>query len=364
MHPLLGKHLVQIHSTDNQHELCVAVTRAVEEMITSHVVLIGFKPQTFELALYINKPKLQKRAEQYAAKDYKDDIWLKRSPVHPRVKVVRHSDFTPSTILERSRWYKNVLKPIGSYYGASLVAWQKGVWLAMVTIHRSKTQGDFTADDMEVMKQIQIHFSVAIRRLAAKHEEQLRRQSLDAFIQNFPFGFILLDWRLNVVHFNHEANLRCSELTHGKFRAQHLKTERYLRLPPFVRQSLEEIKKTVLSNQKRRFSLFQSMRKTFRSTGGMDFTITFVPALAPGVNLGLFLIVFTMSHLGREGNVVETGLLSKTEQEVFAAIRQGLKNQEIADRFSKSLSTVRNQVSTIFQKLNVRNRASLLARYI
>jgi hypothetical protein len=275
------------------------MTQAIEEMISSHVVLIGFKPQTFELALYINKPHLQKRAEQYAVKDYKDDIWLKRSPVHPRVKVVRHSDYTPAAILERSRWYKNVLKPIGSYYGASVVAWQKGVWLAMATIHRTKAQGDFAVADLAVLKEIQIHFSVAIRRLVAKHEEQLRRQSLDAFIQNFPFGFILLDWKLNVVHFNHEANLRCSEIAHGKAGAQHLKTERYLHLPPFVRQSLEELKMSVLSNQKKRFSLFQSMRQAFKEAGGIDFTITFVPALAPGVNLGLFLIVFTMSHLSQ-----------------------------------------------------------------
>jgi DNA-binding NarL/FixJ family response regulator len=54
--------------------------------------------------------------------------------------------------------------------------------------------------------------------------------------------------------------------------------------------------------------------------------------------------------------------LTERETEVLALIAQGRTNEEIADRFSLSLKTVRNHVSNIFSKLQVADRANAIIR--
>jgi two-component system, NarL family, response regulator LiaR len=48
--------------------------------------------------------------------------------------------------------------------------------------------------------------------------------------------------------------------------------------------------------------------------------------------------------------------LTKREQEVLAAIAQGLLYKEIAQHLSISLDTVKKHCKNIYPKLNVRNR--------
>ena len=50
-------------------------------------------------------------------------------------------------------------------------------------------------------------------------------------------------------------------------------------------------------------------------------------------------------------------LLTDRERDVLRLIAEGLTNQEIADRLFVSLNTVKTHVKSIYQKLNVRNRA-------
>lgn len=54
--------------------------------------------------------------------------------------------------------------------------------------------------------------------------------------------------------------------------------------------------------------------------------------------------------------------LTEREREILALIAQGLTNQAIAERLVVSPKTVRNQVSTIFGKLQVADRAEAIVR--
>lgn len=58
-----------------------------------------------------------------------------------------------------------------------------------------------------------------------------------------------------------------------------------------------------------------------------------------------------------------TGTLSKREQEVLAAIAQGLLYKEIAQHLSISLDTVKKHCKNIYPKLNVRNRTEAANYY-
>lgn len=54
--------------------------------------------------------------------------------------------------------------------------------------------------------------------------------------------------------------------------------------------------------------------------------------------------------------------LTDREREILDLIAQGLTNQAIADRLVLSQKTIRNQVSTIFSKLQVADRAEAIVR--
>ncbi len=55
--------------------------------------------------------------------------------------------------------------------------------------------------------------------------------------------------------------------------------------------------------------------------------------------------------------------LSEKETDILEYVAEGLNNKEIADRLSLSEGTVRNYVSTILEKLNLRSRTQLVVYY-
>ena len=56
------------------------------------------------------------------------------------------------------------------------------------------------------------------------------------------------------------------------------------------------------------------------------------------------------------------GKLTPSESAVLQLVSQGLDNHAIADRLHKREKTVRNQVSTILDKLGVRTRAEAIVQ--
>lgn len=56
-------------------------------------------------------------------------------------------------------------------------------------------------------------------------------------------------------------------------------------------------------------------------------------------------------------------LLTQREQDVALMILHGFSNQEIADKFHVSTPRIKKQASTIYRKLQVRNRVDLMAKF-
>jgi two-component system, NarL family, nitrate/nitrite response regulator NarL len=52
--------------------------------------------------------------------------------------------------------------------------------------------------------------------------------------------------------------------------------------------------------------------------------------------------------------------LSARDREIIGLVGQGLRNQDVADRVGVAEKTVRNQLSTIFDKLGVNDRLGLV----
>ena len=66
------------------------------------------------------------------------------------------------------------------------------------------------------------------------------------------------------------------------------------------------------------------------------------------------------SRPGKEGGI--TPDLTRREREVLQLLTQGLSNAEIAEKLFLSLSTVKTHVSTLFVKMEVKNRTQALEK--
>ncbi len=71
-----------------------------------------------------------------------------------------------------------------------------------------------------------------------------------------------------------------------------------------------------------------------------------------------------LTYFGKSASPIEEWFpeLTPREQEIFGLIAQGLTNDAIAERLSLQPKTVRNQVSTIFNKLEVANRGEAIQK--
>ena len=70
-----------------------------------------------------------------------------------------------------------------------------------------------------------------------------------------------------------------------------------------------------------------------------------------------------LSDLARTERTFLAQQLSRREQEIVRHVAAGLSNQEIADHCQISDATVKAHLTRIFQKIGVRDRAQLTARY-
>ncbi len=66
--------------------------------------------------------------------------------------VIRESDLTPEDELIQKSFYQNCYAPFGLHYSAQLYLVHKEVFLGVVTLYRSKSQGNFTDEELDTLK--------------------------------------------------------------------------------------------------------------------------------------------------------------------------------------------------------------------
>lgn len=76
--------------------------------------------------------------------------------------------------------------------------------------------------------------------------------------------------------------------------------------------------------------------------------------------MGAFLLPGTTKNLDVQIHLME--LLNKNEQEILGLIAAGMTNQQIANRLSFSVNTIKMYVSQIYRKLGVSRRTQAVAR--
>ena len=359
--------LIRIHEADKLDKLAKALFALVDYLMPSQFCNLLFRPLEFELPCRFHPTKYKPVVDAYMERNHKDDIWLERSPVHPGVTVVRHGDFTSQEILHRSAFYRNVLQPLDSEYGASVVAWRGNTWLSTLTIMHNREQGEFTDEQMEELKAMHPHFECVIRRMAGYQESRLIHSSLSRFISDLPTASVVLDWNLKPLHFSALAAQLCFQWKHGA-RASLFKAPKNFQVPGDILAAVERMRPPV-SNEKS--SQHKPPRAPSRAVHfhprirWLSASIEFLPSRTLSLTKGTFLVTLNEDPVSHKGMSISHKInqLSPRERECALLAAEGLHNNEIGKRLGKSPITVRNQLTSIFSKLGLDSRHKLIAAF-
>ncbi|PTX99615.1 hypothetical protein DB346_17445 [Verrucomicrobia bacterium LW23] len=326
------------------------------------------RPGEFDLPCQTTRPDLRAQCDEYIENGHKYDIWLERSPIGPNVTLVRHSEYTPLEMLKASKFYKLIMEPIGACYGTSITAWRGNTWLATLTVFRNEEQTDVTDAEMELLASWQPHFASCIKRLAKWHETRLASESLETFVWALPTAVIILDWELRVIHHNAAAVETCEKWRFGDA-VPHLKRQRRLVVPGEVvaaveksRPSIPQIRTSQPPFARNALHLF-TLKCTQRPH--LEARVDFVPAKSLSLSRGSFLITFSSApalpneHAMRE----KVRSLTRRERQCADLVAAGSTNAEIAKKLGTSPITVRNQISSTYEKLEISRRHELISMW-
>lgn len=358
--------LLQLHEADTVDKLSKALFALIESSMPYQFINLLFRPLEFEIPCRFTPTKYKPVVDAYMARHHKNDLWLKRSPVHPGVTVVRHGDHTPVEFLRASAYYRKTLKPLNSEYAVSVVVWRGSTWLATLTVMHNRAQGEFTDAEMNILHAIHPHFACVIRRLAGHQETRLIHSSVRRFVSGLPTATILLDWNLRPLHFSAVAAQLCFQWKLGA-RASLFKAPRNIQIPGDILAAIENMRPSL---SKELWSRGQP-RPSFRflhphpKIPWLSASIEFLPSRSLALSKGTFLVTLNEETGPQKDRTLAQKLrrLTKRERECALLAAEGLRNAEIAVQLGKSEITVRNQLTSIFRKLGLESRHKLIMEF-
>jgi len=359
--------LIRVHESEKVDQLAKALFALIGHLMPFQFCNLLFRPLEFELPCRFTPIKYKPVVDAYMDRHHKSDLWLERSPVHPGVTAVRHGDYTPSDILRRSAYYRNVLRPLDSEYGASIVAWRGDTWLSTLTVMHNRDQGEFTDSQMEELKALHPHFECVIRRLAGHQESKLIHSSIGRFISTLPTASIILDWNLRPLHFSALAAQLCVQWRHGA-RASLFKAPKSFQLPGDILAAIESLRPALTKEKWVKGSPPRTSVRVVHQhpkISWLSASIEFLPSRSLSLSKGTFLLSLNSDRTSDKGTSIahKISTLSPRERECAWLAAEGLHNSEIAKRLGKSPITVRNQLTSIFGKLNLNSRHKLIAAF-
>lgn len=291
---------------------------------------------------------------------------------HRRIRHYVFRDIIgPREEFMRTEFYQRFARVEKWDKGMSGLCWEGDDVKSMFSIYRAPREPEFTPADVERLHALLPHIETAIDRVQKLQAERAHRKVLEEFNRYIPVGMVLLDWDLQTVFANNEALKQCTVWNHGRQAARGLASREWFELPASLRAACEQIRDEILRlNAKDRFAVPPGLKHVpHPDLPGRQASISVLNA-TPGLlaKPGFMLVLEDRSQerqpaagLSEEAKRL-LWTVSPSEREIALLICEGASNAEIARRLSKSLLTIKKQVTSLLAKLNVPSRARLMAR--
>lgn len=292
---------------------------------------------------------------------------------HPGIKLYNLDDILPAEpqARRRSDFYRHVLRPEGFDKLLGLTTWEKGERKSIMVLRRAFSQPAFSRGEMNLLLDLHPIFDRTLRRIEKQEEERVCRSTLQQFINLLPQGVLLVNAKRELVFANPEAFEACARWNLGAEAARRMNSRAVFAIPPAFLVAYEGL-----------LADHYAVALAPQSSGPGGLRRRLVHPEQPDLQADLSLVTMDDPLLARpylfaqlinrtllsapapEAGERQLAVLSKLtprEREVALLVRDGLGNEEIATRLHKSIGTIKNQLQSIFGKLDLTSRAKLIS---
>lgn len=278
----------------------------------------------------------------------------------------------PETFRE-TEFYQRFAKVEGWDKGLSVMFWEREEMRAMFSLYRGPEQGEFSESEVERVLSVARHIDIAVVRVQRIHRDQNFRNALQNFTRTLPAPLLLLDWRLSLVFANLAAYESAAVWNFGEKKARSYNPRECFRIPGPILGAVNELKERIqlirpkeLSSNMPEAALVENLQDAKLKAKVSPASFSPSSLARPGFFV-LFQEPFDLAEelepemmAERKKRALQS--LTPAEREVVRHICRGERNAEIAEKLNKSVLTVKTQINSIFQKLNLKSRSQLVAR--
>jgi DNA-binding CsgD family transcriptional regulator len=284
---------------------------------------------------------------------------------HRGIPCYRHTDvMADEKKIPATPYYRRYMVPLGWRYSAHLLFWRGEQVETSFALRRRPDQGDFTNDEMAILRTLHEHVAVAFERVRVFEGERRRRRLLENFYRAKPEAVLFLDWNLAVVYASQEALVLCAAWNFGPERARAFTPQAVFDIPPEIAAACVGLKPTWEAESRAAPAREPAPLVTEASSGLYRAAITLRRESAGALTKPIFVIHLHSPEaalLGTEQSPARLrAQLTPTERALADLVCAGLSNKEIAAKLSRSEGSVKVQLSGIFQKLGVASRSRLM----
>jgi DNA-binding CsgD family transcriptional regulator len=289
----------------------------------------------------------------------------------PGLKLYRLSDVVPNpTQLMRTPFFRNYLAPGGWQHLVCQLYWRADTVCSQIAIRRTREQGDFTRQEIARLEALHPHIEKVLNRMLTLEDERARRRWLECFNNRLPIGLMYLSWELEAVFVNHQAFEYCAAWNYGTHDARRYHARSVFRMPALFVEACAKLKAQWRDGQAAgsaaiadlpQLTVSHPLEPELTATVSMQ-----LDAGCPTANPGFLVHVQNrVVSSGRDSLTTHSMLASLTpaERELARFVCQGFGNRDIAGKLGKSLKTVKGQLTSVYRKLDIRNRSHLIVQF-
>ncbi len=256
----------------------------------------------------------------------------------------------------RTEYYHDFLKPQSIHYQMVINLKSVNRTLGIVALFRPHNAPNFSAVDKAKAELMAPHLAGALEKTIISEKLINRECIIDSIIPDLPYkGIIVLNESLEPIYYNENAVSIMSNLDkperNQKARPGPLPKEIYLRC------------KELLTCAKQERNLEPPQRPFDLTSLGTREKISINLRLITHFETPLFLLCLEPEeHILCLSKVLRERGLTRRELDVVFLLSKGLKNSEIGEKLFISPNTVDNHLKSIYRKVGVKNRTSLVHR--
>lgn len=371
--PLLHRPLRELETATSVTAFWSALGAFVKTAFPEHhsATLFLDAKETVPGALTLHSQPSQRPAEWWRAR-------AKLTPTHaylndhPGIKLYNLEQMLPAEPAKRKRseFYSHVLRPEGFDKLVGLTTWEKGDRKSILVLRRAFSQKTFSRGEINLLLDLHPIFDRTLHRIEKQEEERVCRSTLQQFINLLPQGVLLVNAKREIVFANAEVFDACALWNLGPEAARSMNSRAVFAIPPTFLDTYDQLlgehyaralaPAVGLSALRRRIvHPEQPTLQADLSLVTMDDPLLTRPYLfAQLINQAVF-DAPTTDPAQRQLAVLSR--LTPREREVALLVRDGLGNEEIAAALHKGLGTIKNQLQSVFLKLDIKSRAKLIS---